>query len=158
MAAVVLRNRTRLERADTVRRDWWLVDAADEILGRLAARIATILMGKHKPTYTPHVDTGDCVVVVNADKIRVTGKKMQAKVYHKYSGYIGGLKSRTLGEMLAANPAHVIRLAVRRMLPKNRLGRQMLAKLKVYAGPEHPHQAQQPKPWQSLAISQRLKR
>ena len=158
MADAVLRNRTTLERPETATHDWWLVDADGEILGRLAARIATILSGKHKPVYTPHVDTGDFVVVVNAKKIRVTGKKMQQKIYHKYSGYIGGLKKRTLEEMLRKSPAKVIELATKRMLPKNRLGRAMLRKLKVYAGPEHPHQAQQPKPWNSLPVSERLKR
>ena len=158
MAQAVLRNRTRLERPRSVEPSWWLVDAEGEILGRLAARVATILMGKHKPSYTPHVDTGDYVVVVNAARVRVTGRKLQTKVYRKYSGYIGGLKERTLAEMLQKNPANVITLAVRRMLPKNRLGRRMLRKLKVYAGPEHPHQAQKPRPWRELAVSRRLAR
>lgn len=158
MADAVLRDKTRLERPETTGHAWWLVDADGEILGRLAARIATILMGKHKPVYTPHVDTGDFVVVVNAARIRVTGRKMQQKIYRKYSGYLGGLKERTLAQMLQANPANVIRLAVRRMLPKNRLGRGALEKLKVYPGPEHPHQAQKPQPWDALPVSQRLKR
>ena len=146
MADAVLRNRTTLERPETAAHDWWLVDADGEILGRLAARIATVLCGKHKPGYTPHVDTGDFVVVVNAGKIRVTGKKMQQKTYHKYSGYIGGLKEHTLEEMLRKNPCKVIELATKRMLPKNRLGRKMFKKLKVYAGPEHPHAPQAPQP------------
>ncbi|NQU75010.1 MAG: 50S ribosomal protein L13 [Planctomycetes bacterium] len=123
---------------------WYVVDASDRVLGRLAARIATILMGKHKPTYTPHVDTGDFVVVLNAEKIRVTGKKLTDKEYDWYTRYPGGRKVRTLGKMMEKHPGRVIELAVRRMLPKNRLGRKMFSKLKVYAGAEHPHQAQQP--------------
>lgn len=158
MADPILRDKTRLERPETVEPAWWLVDAEGEILGRLAARIATILMGKHKPNYTPHVDTGDFVVVVNAAKVRVSGRKMQQKTYRKYSGYVGGLKERSLAQMLELNPGNVVKLAVRRMLPKNRLGARMLDKLKVYAGPEHPHQAQKPQPWDALPVSQHLKR
>ena len=131
---------------DTRQRDWFVVDAEGKTLGRLATRIADTLRGKHKPEYTPHVDTGDFVVVVNADKVHVTGDKRAGKVYHRHSGYPGGLRSRTLGEMLERRPEEVIRLAVRGMLPRNRLGRKQLTKLKVYAGPDHPHAAQQPKP------------
>jgi large subunit ribosomal protein L13 len=127
-------------------RDWFVVDAEGKNLGRLATRIADALRGKRKPEYTPHVDTGDFVVVVNADKIAVTGNKRESKRYYRHSGYPGGLRSRTLGEMLERRPEEVIRKAVRGMLPRNRLGRAQLRKLKVYAGPEHPHQAQQPKP------------
>jgi len=131
---------------ETRKRDWFVVDAEGKTLGRLATRIAETLRGKHKPEYTPHVDTGDFVVVVNADKVHVTGDKRAAKLYHRHSGYPGGLRSRTLGEMLERRPEEVIRLAVRGMLPRNRLGRKQLTKLKVYAGPDHPHAAQQPKP------------
>ena len=127
-------------------RDWYVVDAEGKTLGRLATRIADTLRGKHKPEYTPHVDTGDFVVVVNADKVHVTGDKRAAKLYHRHSGYPGGLRSRTLEEMLERRPEEVIRLAVRGMLPRNRLGRKQLTKLKAYAGPDHPHAAQQPKP------------
>ncbi|MBZ4643258.1 MAG: rplM [Deferribacteraceae bacterium] len=123
---------------------WYLVDANDVILGRLASKIAKILMGKNKPVYTPFMDTGDFVVVVNAEKIKVTGKKLKDKKYYAYSGYFGGLKEKTLEEMLDRKPEDVIRLAVKRMLPKNRLGRKMIKKLKIYAGNEHPHAAQQP--------------
>jgi large subunit ribosomal protein L13 len=125
-------------------RSWLLVDAEGQTLGRLATQIADALRGKRKPTYTPHIDTGDFVIVVNAEKIAVTGDKRQAKLYHRHSGYPGGLKSRTLGEMLERRPEEVIRLAVKGMLPRNRLARKQLTKLKVYAGPEHPHAAQQP--------------
>jgi large subunit ribosomal protein L13 len=127
-------------------RDWFVVDAAGQTLGRLATQIADTLRGKRKPTYTPHVDTGDFVVVVNAEKISVTGNKRQAKRYYRHSGYPGGLKSRTLQEMLDRRPEEVIRIAVKGMLPRNRLARKQLTKLKVYAGPDHPHTAQQPKP------------
>ena len=128
-------------------RNWLLVDASEKTLGRLATQIADALRGKRKPTYTPHIDTGDFVVVVNAERIRVTGSKLQDKRYYKHSGYPGGLRTRTLQEMLDRRPEEVIRLAVKGMLPRNRLGRQQLRKLKVYAGPDHPHQAQQPKPF-----------
>ena len=123
---------------------WVLVDAQDAILGRMAARIAPMLMGKHRPTYTPHVDTGDYVVVVNADKIRVTGKKAQQKQYDYYTHFPGGHKYVSFADMMIKRPEKVIKLAVRRMLPKNRLGRKMLKKLKVYRGSEHQHQAQRP--------------
>ncbi len=127
-------------------RNWLLVDAEGQTLGRLATQIADALRGKRKPAYTPHVDTGDFVIVVNAEKISVTGQKRQEKMYYRHSGYPGGLKSRTLNDMLERRPEEVIRLAVKGMLPKNRLARKQLTKLKVYAGPEHPHTAQQPKP------------
>jgi large subunit ribosomal protein L13 len=120
------------------------VDATDAPLGRLASQIARILMGKHKPIYTPHVDTGDFVVVVNASKIKLTGKKMYQKKYYRYTGYPGGLKTRTAKEMIERHPEKVIKMAVRRMLPKTILGKTMLRKLKVYAGPEHKHEAQKP--------------
>jgi large subunit ribosomal protein L13 len=127
-----------------VKRDWYLVDATDRTLGRLASEIARRLRGKHKPEYTPHVDTGDYIVVVNAEKIRVTGNKMTDKVYHHHTGFIGNIKSITLEKLLQKAPEQVIEKAVKGMLPKNPLGRAMLGKLKVYAGPEHKHVAQQP--------------
>lgn len=127
-------------------RDWYVVDAEGQTLGRLATQIADTLRGKRKPQYTPHTDVGDFVVVVNAEKIGVTGDKRRSKVYWRHSGYPGGIRSRTLGEMLERKPEDVIRLAVKGMLPRNRLARKQLVKLKVYAGPEHPHAAQQPKP------------
>jgi large subunit ribosomal protein L13 len=127
-------------------RDWYLVDAEGKTLGRLATQIADVLRGKRKPEYTPHCDTGDFVVVVNAEKVAVTGRKLEQKTYYRHSGYPGGLRSRTLGELLDRHPEDVIRKAVKGMLPRNRLARAQLNKLKVYAGPEHPHQAQGPKP------------
>jgi len=126
-------------------RDWYVVDAEGETLGRLATRIADALRGKRKPQYTPHIDTGDFVVVINAEKIRVTGNKLEQKRYWRHSGYPGGIKSRTLAEMLDRRPEEVIRKAVKGMLPRNRLARKQLTKLKVYAGPDHPHAAQKPK-------------
>jgi len=125
-------------------RDWYLVDAEGKTLGRLATRIADTLRGKHKPEYTPHCDTGDFVVVINAEKVRVTGNKLASKLYYRHSGYPGGLRSRTLGQMLERQPEEVLRKAVRGMLPRNRLARKQLTKLKVYAGSDHPHIAQQP--------------
>jgi len=127
-------------------RNWLLVDAEGQTLGRLAAQIAAALRGKRKPEYTPHCDVGDFVVVVNAEKISVTGNKRQDKRYYRHSGYPGGLRSRTLNDMLERRPAEVIRTAVRGMLPRTRLGRAQLRKLKVYAGPDHPHSAQKPQP------------
>jgi large subunit ribosomal protein L13 len=129
-----------------VQRRWYLVDAEGQILGRLATRIADTLRGKDKPEYTPHVDTGDFVVVVNAEKIRVTGKKLDEKMYYRHSGYPGGLRERPLREQLERRPTEVLRLAVKGMLPRNRLSRAQLTKLKIYAGPEHPHEAQAPEP------------
>jgi len=126
--------------------DWHLVDADQKVLGRMATQIATILMGKHKPTYTPHVLSGDFVVIVNADKVKLTGRKMEQKTYDHYTYYTSGRKVDTIAKVMANHPDRVIKLAVRRMLPKNKLGRDMLSRLKVYAGPEHPHQAQCPKP------------
>ncbi len=125
-------------------RNWLVVDASGETLGRLATQIADRLRGKHKPEYTPHCDVGDFVVVINAEKIAVTGKKRQEKLYHRHSGYPGGLRTRTLDDMLERRPEEVMRLAVKGMLPRNRLARAQLRKLKIYAGPEHPHAAQQP--------------
>ena len=127
-------------------RDWYVVDASGKTLGRLATQIADVLRGKRKPQYTPHVDVGDFVIVVNAEKISVTGNKLTDKRYYRHSGYPGGLRSRTLQEMLDRRPEEVLRRAVRGMLPRNRLGRKQLTKLKVYAGPEHPHAAQKPEP------------
>jgi large subunit ribosomal protein L13 len=129
-----------------VDRRWYVVDAEGQTLGRLATRIAETLRGKHKAQYTPHVDTGDFVVVVNAEKIAVTGKKLDEKLYHRHSGYPGGLRTRTLREQLDRRPTEVLRKAVKGMLPRNRLSRAQLTKLKIYAGPEHPHEAQDPKP------------
>jgi large subunit ribosomal protein L13 len=128
-----------------IERRWYLVDASDQVLGRLATRLATVLRGKHKPIYTPHVDTGDFVVVVNAARVRLTGNKREAKTYYRHTGWPGGLKSTTAAKVLeGAHPERVLEAAVRGMLPKNHLGRQMLSKLKVYAGAEHPHTAQKP--------------
>ncbi len=132
-------------KAHEVRRDWFVVDAADKTLGRLASEIAMRLRGKHKPVYTPHVDTGDYIVVVNADKIRVSGRKASDKMYHHHTGYIGNLKSISFEKLQAKAPGRVLELAVKGMLPKNPLGRAMYRKLKVYGGPEHQHAAQQPK-------------
>jgi large subunit ribosomal protein L13 len=129
-----------------VTRDWYVVDAQGQTLGRLATQIADTLRGKRKPQFTPHVDTGDFVIVVNAEKIAVTGNKLDQKTYYRHSGYPGGLRSRTLREQLDRRPTEVIRTAVRGMLPKNRLARKQLVKLKVYTGPEHPHESQNPKP------------
>ena len=129
-----------------ITREWYLVDAEGKTLGRLATQIADTLRGKRKPQYTPHVDTGDFVIVVNAEKIQVTGNKLDQKRYYRHSGYPGGLRSRTLREQLDRRPTEVLRVAVKGMLPKNRLARQQITKLKIYAGPEHPHEAQNPKP------------
>jgi large subunit ribosomal protein L13 len=138
--------KTYVAKPDDRERDWLLVDATGQTLGRLATQIADVLRGKRKPAYTPHIDTGDFVVVVNAEKISVTGNKLHAKRYYRHSGYPGGLRSRTLEEMLARRPEEVLRLAVKGMLPRNRLARKQLTKLKIYAGPDHPHAAQQPQP------------
>ena len=127
-----------------IERDWFVVDAENKVLGRLAAKIATILRGKHKPIFTPHVDTGDFVVVINAEKVHLTGTKLDKKMYYRHSGYPGGIKSTSAGEMLEKKPEAVIQRAVKGMLPKNKLGSRMLRRLKVYAGQDHPHQAQQP--------------
>ena len=132
-------------KAESVRRDWYVVDAEDKTLGRLASEIALRLRGKHKAEYTPHVDTGDYIVVVNAEKVRVTGNKTTDKIYHRHTGYIGSLKSISFEKLQAEKPERIIELAVKGMLPKNPLGRAMFRKLKVYAGAEHGHAAQQPK-------------
>ncbi len=129
-----------------VKRDWFVVDAADKTLGRLASEIALRLRGKHKPVYTPHVDTGDYIVVINAEKVRVTGTKATNKIYYHHTGYIGNMKSISFEKLQAHKPEKIIELAVKGMLPKNPLGREMFRKLKVYAGPEHKHTAQQPQP------------
>lgn len=138
--------RTFTAKSAEITHDWYVIDAEGETLGRLASRIAPILKGKHKPIYTPHLDCGDFVIVVNAGKVHVTGHKLDQKMYHRHSGYPGGLKSISLRDQLDRFPERVIEAAVRGMLPKNKLGRRMLKKLKVYAGDAHPHQAQQPKP------------
>lgn len=133
-------------KAHEVKRDWYVVDATDKVLGRLAAEIAFRLRGKHKPEFTPHVDTGDYIVVVNAEKIRVTGNKAKDKIYYHHTGYVGNLKSASFEKMIATHPERVLEIAIKGMLPKNPLGRAMYRKLKVYAGPEHQHAAQQPQP------------
>ncbi|MCH6583656.1 MAG: 50S ribosomal protein L13 [Acidiferrobacterales bacterium] len=135
-------------KAATVKQDWCVVDASGKVLGRLATEVARRLRGKHKPEYTPHVDTGDYVIVVNADRVQVTGRKAEAKMYHRYSGYQGGMKSISFKELQHRFPERIIEIAVKGMLPKNPLGRSMFKKLKVYAGPEHKHQAQAPKPFE----------
>jgi large subunit ribosomal protein L13 len=129
---------------DDIDRKWYLVDAQGQVLGRLATEIATILRGKKKPSYSPHMDNGDHVVVINAEKVEVTGRKREQKKYHHHSGYPGGLRTRTFAELQARRPEQIIRLAVKGMLPHNRLGRQMMKKLRIYPGPNHPHQAQSP--------------
>jgi len=138
--------RTFTQKQEEIERDWYVIDAEGETLGRLASKIAPILKGKHKPIYTPHLDCGDFVVIVNAEKVRVTGRKLDQKFYHRHSGYPGGLTSISLRDQLDKHPERVLTAAIRGMLPKNKLGRRMIKKLKVYAGDEHPHQAQQPKP------------
>lgn len=137
--------KTYTARAEDMEREWFLVNAEGKTLGRLASEIASVLRGKHKPIYTPHLDCGDYVIVVNAEKVRVTGRKLDQKMYYHHTGYPGGIKSISLRNQLQKHPERVLQAAVRGMLPKNRLGRKMLKKLKVYAGDSHPHQAQQPK-------------
>ncbi len=131
-----------------VERKWYIVDAEGQTLGRIASEVATILRGKHKPEFTPHVDTGDFVIVINADKIKLTGKKLTDKIYYTHSLYPGGLKATAAGDMLKNRPERMFEIAVKGMLPKNSLGRKMFTKLKVYKGSEHPHQAQKPEVWQ----------
>jgi large subunit ribosomal protein L13 len=138
--------KTYTVRASEIERNWYVVDAADETLGRLASRIAHVLEGKHKPTWTPNLDSGDHVIVLNASKIAVTSNKRESKLYIRHSGYPGGFKEETLGHLLERRPEEVIRRAVKGMLPRNRLGVQQLRKLKIYAGTDHPHQAQRPEP------------
>ncbi|MCD6407038.1 50S ribosomal protein L13 [Candidatus Aerophobetes bacterium] len=137
---------TYMPKKEEIVRKWYLVDAKDKILGRLATKIARILSGKDKPIYTPHIDTGDFVIVVNARKVRVTGRKEEGKIYYHHSGYPGGLKKETLAELREKKPEEIIKRAVKGMLPKNRLGRKMLKRLKVYPDEDHPHQAQNPEP------------
>ena len=134
--------KTFIAKEHEVEKKWHLIDARDRILGRLASKIAIILRGKHKPIFTPHMDAGDYVVVVNADKVALTGDKLEKKIYYRHSGYVGGLKEVPAKEMLLRRPENLIKLAVKGMLPKNSLGRRQLTKLKIYAGPDHPHQAQ----------------
>lgn len=138
--------KTLVARKEDVSRDWYLVDAENLVLGRMATQIANVLRGKNKPTYTPSVDTGDFVIVVNADKIALTGNKLNDKMYYSHSGYPGGIKSINAGKLQEKKPGEIIRHAVKGMLPKNKLARHMLSKLKIYSGPVHPHKAQQPKP------------
>ncbi len=138
--------KTYAVKAGEIERRWYVVDAQGKTLGRLATQVARILRGKHKPSFSPHLDIGDHVIIINADKIQVTGKKLDTKRYYRYSGYLGGLKSVVLREQLEKHPERVLIHAIRGMLPKNRLGRAMLKKLKVYAGSEHPHAAQKPEP------------
>jgi large subunit ribosomal protein L13 len=135
-----------MAKREDVQRDWYIVDAENKVLGRLASELAKILRGKNRPDFTPHVDTGDYVIVINANKVTLTGNKWKDKVYYRHSGYPGGIKSITAENLRAKRPEDLIRFAVKGMLPKNRLGRKLFKKLKVYAGGEHPHQAQQPKP------------
>ena len=136
---------TYMAKASDVERKWYVIDAAGQTLGRLASEVAAILRGKHKPAFTPHVDMGDHVIIVNAEKIELTGKKLTDKIYYRHSGYPGGLKARTAFDMRTNHPEKMLELAIKGMLPKNKLGRQMFKKLHVYRGSEHPHQAQQPK-------------
>lgn len=138
--------KTYMATPESVEKEWFVVDAKGVTLGRLATRIADVLRGKHKPTFTPHTDAGDFVIVVNCDKVRLTGRKLDQKMYYWHSGYPGGIKGRTARQMLDRKPEEVLTRAVKGMLPKNVLGRHLLTKLKLYASPEHPHQAQQPKP------------
>ncbi|MDQ3931892.1 MAG: 50S ribosomal protein L13 [Actinomycetota bacterium] len=138
--------RTYSASAREIQRQWYVADAKDQVLGRLASRVAQVLRGKHKPMFTPHLDTGDYVIVVNAAEVRLTGAKASQKFWYRHSGYPGGLKSVPFARLLAETPEKAVAKAIRGMLPKNKLGRQMATKLKVYAGPEHPHAAQQPKP------------
>jgi len=137
--------KTEVAKAENIKRDWYVVDAQDVVLGRLSTRVAGILRGKNKPIYTPSVDTGDFVIVVNAEKIALTGRKLADKIYYSHSGYVGGLKEISAGKLLEKKPEELIKKAVKGMLPKNKLARAMLSKLKIYAGSAHPHEAQQPR-------------
>lgn len=137
---------TQAAKNSDITRSWYIIDAEEMVLGRVSTQIATVLRGKHKPIYTPHVDTGDFVIVLNADKIKLTGNKLSAKMYYRHSGYPGGIKSINAEQLLEKRPEDLIKKAVKGMLPKNKLGRQMFKKLKVYAGTDHPHSAQQPQP------------
>ena len=146
--------RTFSPKAADVQRQWHVIDASDVVLGRLASHAATLLRGKHKPIFAPHVDTGDFVIIVNASKVALSGNKLVDKLAYRHSGYPGGLRSVAYGDLMATNPDKAVIKAVRGMLPKNTLGRQQLRKLKVYAGPNHPHQAQQPVPFEITQVSQ----
>lgn len=139
-------NRTYSAKEEEIEKKWFIVDAEDKVLGRLASEVARRLRGKHKPVFTPHADTGDYIIVINAEKIRLTGNKLDKKMYYRYSGFMGGLKEISARKQLAKKPEELIKHAVKGMLPKNSLGRRQGKKLKVYAGPEHPHEAQQPEP------------
>jgi len=140
--------KTFVAKEQDVTKKWYLVDASDKVVGKIATQIAVRLRGKHKPIFTPHADTGDFVVVVNADKVLFTGKKWDSKVYYRHSGYMGGLKEITAGKLREKKPEDILRFAVKGMLPKNSLGRRQLKKLKIYAGPNHPHEAQEPERWE----------
>jgi large subunit ribosomal protein L13 len=146
--------RTFTPKADGIDRAWHVIDASDVVLGRLASQAAILLRGKHKPIFAPHLDTGDFVVIINAGKVALTGTKLEHKMAYRHSGYPGGLRSVAYSDLMAKNPERAVEKAVRGMLPKNTLGRQMLRKLKVYAGPDHPHQAQQPVPFAITQVSQ----
>lgn len=146
--------RTYTPKPDEITRDWLVIDATDVVLGRLASHIAVLLRGKHKPTFAPHVDTGDFVIVINAEKVALTGAKLEQKKAYTHSGYPGGLSTTTYAQMLAKHPTRAVEKAVRGMLPKNSIGRAQLNKLKVYAGAEHPHAAQQPKPYSLTQVAQ----
>jgi len=146
--------RTYTPKPGDVQRDWYVIDATDVVLGRLATQVATLLRGKHKPTFAPHVDGGDFVIVLNADKVALSGNKRETKMAYRHSGYPGGLRATPYGELLEKNPERAIEKAVRGMLPKTTLGRQQLSKLKVYRGAEHPHAAQQPQPFEITQVAQ----
>jgi large subunit ribosomal protein L13 len=146
--------RTYTPKPADVERQWHVIDATDVVLGRLASQVATLLRGKHKPIYAPHLDTGDFVIIVNAGKVALSGKKLEQKKAYRHSGYPGGLRSMSYGDLMEKHPERAVEKAIKGMLPKNTLGRQMFSKLKVYAGPEHPHQAQQPVPYDIKQIAQ----
>jgi large subunit ribosomal protein L13 len=146
--------RTYSPKGSDITRQWHVIDASDVVLGRLASQVAVLLRGKHKPIFAPHVDTGDFVIVINADKVALSGNKLEQKRAYRHSGYPGGLRSRSYGELMEKHPERVVEKAIRGMLPKNSLGRKTLRKLKVYAGPDHPHQAQQPVPFEIKQVSQ----
>jgi large subunit ribosomal protein L13 len=146
--------RTYTPKPGDVQRQWHVIDATDVVLGRLASQVAVLLRGKHKPTFAPHVDTGDFVVVINADKVALTGNKLEQKKAYRHSGYPGGLRSQSYVDLLEKHPAKAVEKAVRGMLPKNSIARAQITKLKVYAGPEHPHQAQQPQPFEITQVAQ----
>jgi large subunit ribosomal protein L13 len=146
--------RTFSPKAGEVTREWYVIDATDVVLGRLASQAATLLRGKHKPTFAPHVDGGDFVIIINAEKVALTGAKLQQKMEYRHSGHPGGLRATSYTDLLAQNPRRAVENAVKGMIPHNKLGRQVIKKLKVYAGPEHPHAAQQPKPFEITQVAQ----